>query len=119
MFDNPLFNTIVVAVISGIVGPVIIILVSRYFDRSKSKGDYSVTLQEITEQAIKDLKEEKESSKRKDEEYRQRLSSFESRLREAESRSSGPFLVKTKFITMPSPTILEQTIELVKDTGIL
>jgi predicted negative regulator of RcsB-dependent stress response len=111
---NPLIVSIIIALISGIIGPAIMIGLNNWSNRNKGKGDYSLQLQEITEKAVEDLKQEKEDSQKRDEGYKNKINELEGRIQIMEVAEIGPFEVVTQVVIRPKPAVIRSEIKLMR-----
>src|SRR5258706_2868337 len=102
-----------VVLIEAVLGPILIQALQRVLSKSQDTGPYAQTLEGLLDELTNDLRAEKEATKIMRAEYDKKIADLYLKYQASEQRQTGPFELKAKFATLPTPIILEATIKMV------
>lgn len=110
--SEPVIIIIISATIGAIIGPIIMLLIQKYFTRNKDDTDLVINMQKIMDSAVEALRKEKEASAQRDATRSEEYNRVQERLQLVERATYGPFRITLDFTTHPLG-IQNQKIELI------
>lgn len=110
--SEPIIIVIISATVGAIIGPLIMLLANKMFSKKKDETDLVKNMQDIADQAVAALKQERADAASRDKWRSEEYKKVQERLRLVEQATYGPFRITLDFTTHPL-SIENQRIELI------
>lgn len=117
MENSNLYSILISVLISSVFGPLVLVLASKLLERAKDKVDMTASMQEIADQAVEELRKEREAIIKRERTYREDLTKLNQQVEKLERAIRGPFELKTRTTLRVHPDPKKPELEILETTG--